>query len=139
MSYKPEIPVNTADLKQALRDGLEDQVSRAFWWPILPGIRPEQKRVEEDPDITATAERLKTLLNEPMLEHFASAPVKYEKDISAIEQVVKKISFVLVKQQKIEERNLGYMETLLRLIIWQVNRIDVSYWMADEILSKPER
>lgn len=139
MTAKPEIPINVAELKQLLREGLEDQSSRAFWWPILPGIIKNQKRIDEDPDIIGAAERLQVLINEPLLEYTPSVSTKSEKDVGGLQQMVKKLSLILVRQKKIEESQLGYIEALQRLIVWQIKRIDVSYLTMTEILSKPER
>jgi hypothetical protein len=56
-----------------------------------------------------------------------------------VEQVVRKISYVLINQNKLEDIEVSYFVSLIRLIVWQLGRVDVSYYTCAEIVNNPER
>lgn len=131
----PSIPIEFSELKRQLRDGLDSQESRALWWPVLPSLSASAKIIDSVPDTIGIAERLKELLKEPLLDH--NAPVN--KGDNPYEQTVRKVSYVLINQNKLNEIEVSYFVSLLRLIVWQVNRVDVSYYVATEIIANSER
>lgn len=131
----PSTPIEFSELKRQLRDGLDSQESRAFWWPVLPSITTATKVIDSVPDTIGIAERLKEILKEPLLDH--SAPVN--KGDNVAEQTVRKVSYVLINQNKLNEVEVSYFISLLRLIVWQVNRVDVCYYLATEIIANPDR
>lgn len=131
----PATPIEFAELKRQCRAGLDSQESRQHWWPALPSVNPSSKSIDSVPDAIETAERLATMLKEPLLDHKA-VPNKGE---NPVEQVVRKISYVLINQSKLEDIEVSYFVSLIRLMVWQLGRVDVSYYTCAEILNNPDR
>jgi hypothetical protein len=133
----PRIPIDLNVLKQKLRDGLESQFSRCYWWPILPSISLDTKVIESVPDTVSIAERLTTILKEPLLDSTTNNSIS--KGENSIEQMVRKVTYVLINQGKLDDIEASYFTTFLKLIAWQVGRIDVCYLLATDIISKSDR
>lgn len=129
----PEIPIEVKKLKESLRIGLTSDLSRQYWWPIILGTNMTANKIEEDPDIIGSAERLQSMLNEPLLDHLTQ--VGSSKTNNSIENTLQKINYVLVNQKKVIEADLPYLQHLLRILISQIKRIDVCYWSISEYLS----
>jgi hypothetical protein len=132
----PSLPVGYNDLKFALRDGLSSQVSRQFWWPVLPSIHSSNKVIDSVLNTVEISENLASILKEPLLDN---KKVSLNKNENPIEQVVRKISYVIINQNKLNEVEVSYFLPLLRLIVWQLGRVDICYYFSTEIINNPDR
>lgn len=91
------------------------------------------------PDIIATAERLCVLMKEPLLDIKNQNPFDAEKTVEFINTNLKMIFYVMKSNQKIELGDIPYFDVMLRIIIYVVKRIDVSYMMAVELLNRKDK
>jgi hypothetical protein len=132
----PSLPVEFNNLKYDLRDGLDSQVSRQFWWPVLPSIHSSMKVIDSVLNTVEISENLASILKEPLLDNKKSSSNKTE---NPIEQVVRKISYVIINQNKLNEVEVSYFLPLLRLIVWQLGRVDICYYLSTEIINNPDR
>jgi hypothetical protein len=134
---RPLIPIEAGLLKQLLRSGLDSQISRAYWWPILPTLRPDVLDViiQSDNDIEGSAERLHELLQEPLLDFKLTT----ERESEFVEQGARKLASVLVARKKVDEVDVNYWLPLARILLWQIRRVDVVYAMVSTMLDQPDR
>jgi hypothetical protein len=132
----PTIPIDYADLKKVCRKGFDTPETRQYWWPHLPGLTDSVKCVTSVEDTVAVAERLTEILKEPLLAHNTATIRSGE---NPVEQVVRRISYVLINQNKLEDVEVSYFVSLLRILVWQLNRVDVSYYVCTEIINNPDK
>lgn len=137
MAPKPEIPIAFETLKQTLRAGLSGQESRAFWWPVLPALSEDLDKIDSDMDVVGNAERLVGVLKESSID--SSIQHGSEKDIDFVSGTCSKMYTVLLAQGKVEAADIGYWMPLMKIVAWQIKRVDVSYWMVNSIIDQGER
>jgi hypothetical protein len=142
MTARPEPPLESNTLKQILRAGLDTQISRGYWWPLLPTLKLEENVVidkDQVPELVGSAERLPEIINEPLLDHRSVIVNPKEKESEVIDQTARKLSSVLISQNKVAQIDISYWIPLVKIISWQVKRIDVCYWMLDSVIQQPDR
>ena len=131
-------PIEFEFLKQELRKGLDSKEDRQRWWPVLPDIWSTEP-LTEYPDIIPAAERLCALMKEPLLDVKNQNPFEPEKSVEFINTNLKMIFYVLKSNQKIDLGDIPYFDVFLRILIYIVKRIDVTYIMAVELLNRKDK
>lgn len=145
MTARPEPPIESNTLKQILRAGLDTQISRSYWWPVLPSLKPEENNVVEVDtvkEVVESAERLPGILGAELgkLLDFRQILVNpKEKENETIENTARRLSSVLISQTKVAEIDISYWMPLVKIISWQVKRVDICYWMLDTVIQQPDR
>jgi hypothetical protein len=134
----PRFPITYEDLKQELRNGLKSTASRAYWWPILTDISPTEMYTAY-PDVTAAAERLCTMMKEPLLDYKTQASYASDKNIDFVVNQTKNLMYVLRNNKKIESAEVPYFEVMVRLITHVIRRIDVTYMLLGSMLNNRDK
>lgn len=131
----PKIPIDYSVLKDTLRQGLNSNASRAYWWPFLPNITGTGF-IEQYPELIETAERLANILSDDSLSVGNSDSSK-GKDL--ITSAAANIMQVLVRTKVISPAETAGFDTLLRIIVYQMKRADMSLMMAGDLLSNRDK
>lgn len=95
--------------------------------------------ITEYPDVIPAAERLCALMKEPLLDVKNQNPYEPEKSAEFINTNLKMIFYLLKSNQKIDLGDIPYFDVLLRIVIYIVKRIDVSYSMAVNLLNRKDK
>ena len=145
-----EVPIEYAVLKQACRDGLKFEANRANWWPALPSIHRYVKDagenseevtsgvIEQMPDVLAVAEQLHVVHSEPLLDHVSMA--KFQPSMEGSEMILSvsnNLVYYLKKDTEIED--VYFLLTLLRIVVMQTKRIDLSCLTMLDMLEKKRK
>eukprot|EP01038_Epipyxis_sp_PR26KG_P014771 gene14771-19852_t len=146
----PQIPVDFLALKEACRMGLKTSSSRAYWWPVLPTIFSQSGSqttntnshsppsiVETYPDVTNNAERLKDLINEPLIDNEYQKLTESDDPLVNIDTGAKNLIVAFKRQFKNKE--LNNLETLSRILLRDIKRFDVTYMVLSDLISNNER
>lgn len=136
MNSNVTVPIEFNDLKQVVRHGLESNESRIYWWPVFPSI-VVGSTVDKYPAVISEAEKISSEISEPLLNFKNQAEFKDTPEY--ISNITKKLLYVLNNQNILKTDDMHGFDTLLRIIIFQLKRIDVCYNLASILLSNRDR
>ncbi len=91
------------------------------------------------PDVVAAAERLHDIMKEPLLDNKTQTTFAADKKLEFILHQSKMITYVLRNNKKIESSETVYFETMVRLVVNTIRRIDVSYMLLASVLNNKEK
>ena len=131
----PKIPIEVSALVAVVRRGLPTSASRFYWWPYLPSV-PASGSVEYYPNLIETAERLTVILGDISPIPQEATKVK-EKEL--IVSTSNSIMQVLVRSKIISNEEVPNFDVLLRIIVHQMRRPDISCMLAGDLLSSRDR
>ena len=138
----PKIPVEYAVLKDFARRGLQNAVSRAYWWPIMPNITTTNM-IESYLDLADSTARLAFTLSEPLLDQVLPEGLGLSdikgKDRAAFVNAANGLMDVLIRTDLISPDEVVAFETILRLILFQMRRLNVSYMLAADVLANRDK
>lgn len=134
----PKIPIDFSALKDTVRMGLTSSASRTYWWPYLPNITGTGP-IEQYPDLIEIAERLANMLPDVSNTISSTSESVKGRDRDIITGTAASVMQVLVRTKIISPQETAGFETLLRIIVHQMKRADVSLMMAGDLLSNREK
>ncbi len=131
----PKIPIDAVALKEAVRRGLLTNASRAYWWPYLPSVHATGV-IDVYPDLIETAERLSIILGD-------IAPIPQEstkiKEKELIISTTNSLLAVLIRSKILTSDETPNFEVLLRIIVHQLKRPDLSCMLCGDLLSNRDK
>lgn len=141
------VPASYSTLKQTLRDGLKFQESRLYWWPMLPALHkyikganiseePINGIIEEHPDFIELAQQLHVIHQEPLLDHASMSKYQPTDPTELISSVTKNLFYFLKHKKGVES---PFLNAMIRILVKEMGRIDLTYLILQEILEKKQK
>jgi len=142
-----KVPISYTTLKQTLRDGLKFREARAYWWPMLPALHKYVKgasaseeitggTIEEHPDFIEIAEQLHVVHGDPLLDHVSMSKYQPTEETAMIEAVTKNLVYFLKHKKGVDA---GFLNAIIRIIIKEMQRIDVAFLIVNDLLEKRQK
>lgn len=147
MASGRRVPIEYAALKQTCREGLRFAETRQYWWPMLPALHKyidgatadsdlSALIVTDRPDITKVAEALSVEQAEPLLDHVSMSKYQPTDEVELIDSVSKNLCYFLKNKKGVDTT---FLNPLIRLIVKEMRRIDLTYLIIQDILDRPTK
>jgi hypothetical protein len=133
---QPQVPTDYNTLKDATRRGLGNSAVRAYWWPVMCNLA-SCTSIDTYPDISAAKDGV--VANEPSLSQTLQITADGKGTREIVTSACQNLTDVILRAGLLASTESDLFSTLLRLVAFQLRKLDVSYLVACDLLSNREK